>query len=77
MVANQKETERAELHKTIWRVAEDLRGTIDGWDFKQYFLGMIFFRFISENLERYIDKNEHRAGNEIFWNLGLSFIDAF
>jgi len=47
---NNKETERAELHKTIWRIASDLRGSVDGWDFKTYVLGMLFYRFISENL---------------------------
>ena len=45
-----KEQERAELHKTIWRIANDLRGSVDGWDFKSYVLGMLFYRFISENI---------------------------
>jgi type I restriction enzyme M protein len=48
-----KEAQRAELHKTIWRIANDLRGSVDGWDFKQYVLGMLFYRFISENLAAY------------------------
>ena len=39
-----KEAERAELHKTIWRIANDLRGSVDGWDFKSYVLGMLFYR---------------------------------
>ena len=47
-----KEQERAELHKTIWRIANDLRGSVDGWDFKSYVLGMLFYRFISENITR-------------------------
>ncbi len=42
--------QRAELHKTIWGIANDLRGSVDGWDFKSYVLGMLFYRFISENL---------------------------
>ena len=42
--------ERAELHKTIWRIANDLRGSVDGWDFKSYVLGFLLFRYISENL---------------------------
>ncbi|WP_288276356.1 type I restriction-modification system subunit M N-terminal domain-containing protein [uncultured Prevotella sp.] len=42
--------ERAELHKTIWKIANDLRGSVDGWEFKAYVLGSIFYRFISENL---------------------------
>ncbi|HZI72650.1 MAG TPA: type I restriction-modification system subunit M N-terminal domain-containing protein, partial [Gemmatimonadales bacterium] len=41
-----KEAQRAELHKTIWRIANDLRGSVDGWDFKSYVLGMLFYRFI-------------------------------
>lgn len=45
-----KEQERNELHRTIWRIANDLRGSVDGWDFKAYVLGMLFYRFISENL---------------------------
>lgn len=46
--------QRAELHKTIWSIADDLRGSVDGWDFKQYVLGMLFYRFISENLCEYL-----------------------
>ena len=53
-----KEQERAELHKSIWQIANQLRGSIDGWDFKQYVLGMLFYRFISENLTKYINDNE-------------------
>lgn len=55
---NRKEQERNELHKTIWRIANDLRGAVDGWDFKQYVLGLLFYRFISENLKNYINKSE-------------------
>ena len=53
-----KEQERAELHRTIWQIANDLRGSVDGWDFKQYVLGTLFYRFISENLTNYINANE-------------------
>jgi len=53
-----KEQERAELHRTIWQIANDLRGSVDGWDFKQYVLGMLFYRFISENLCHYINESE-------------------
>jgi type I restriction enzyme M protein len=42
------QAERAELHKTIWKIANDLRGSVDGWEFKAYVLGSIFYRFISE-----------------------------
>jgi len=60
------EAQRAELHKTIWRIANDLRGSVDGWDFKTYVLGMLFYRFISENLTVYINKGEHAAGESDF-----------
>ncbi len=53
-----KEQERTELHRAIWQIANDLRGSVDGWDFKQYVLGMLFYRFISENLTDYINTNE-------------------
>jgi len=62
MAPTTKEAQRAELHKTIWRIANDLRGSVDGWDFKSYVLGMLFYRFISENLTKYINKGEHDAG---------------
>ncbi|MDO4784551.1 MAG: type I restriction-modification system subunit M N-terminal domain-containing protein [Propionibacteriaceae bacterium] len=63
MAPTTKEAQRAELHKTIWRIANDLRGSVDGWDFKAYVLGMLFYRFISENLTAYINQGEHEAGN--------------
>ena len=64
---NRKEQERAELHRTIWNIANDLRGSVDGWDFKQYVLGMLFYRYISENLSAYINDGERESGN-IFFN---------
>ncbi|MCL2403473.1 MAG: type I restriction-modification system subunit M [Coriobacteriia bacterium] len=57
-----KEQERAELHRTIWKIAEDLRGSVDGWDFKQYVLDMLFYRYISENLTAHVNRNQHEAG---------------
>jgi len=45
--------------RTIWNMANDLRGSVDGWDFKQYVLGMLFYRYISENITSYINKGEH------------------
>ncbi|PYD01809.1 type I restriction-modification system subunit M [Microbacterium esteraromaticum] len=66
MTPTTKEAQRAELHKTIWRIANDLRGSVDGWDFKTYVLGMLFYRFISENLTAYINKGEHDAGDKSF-----------
>ena len=62
-MANQ---ERAELHKTIWRIANDLRGSVDGWDFKSYVLGMLFYRFISENLANYLNQHQKKAGVQGF-----------
>jgi len=59
-----KEQERAELHRTIWQIANDLRGSVDGWDFKQYVLGMLFYRFISENLTNYINADERRTNKD-------------
>ncbi|NCB94698.1 MAG: type I restriction-modification system subunit M [Clostridia bacterium] len=66
MADNRKEQERAELHRTIWSIANDLRGSVDGWDFKQYVLGMLFYRYISENLTDYINRGEHETGNTGF-----------
>ncbi len=66
MSPSTKESQRAELHKTIWRIANDLRGSVDGWDFKSYVLGMLFYRFISENLTAYINAWEHKAGQTDF-----------
>jgi type I restriction enzyme M protein len=61
-----KEQERAELHRAIWQIANDLRGSVDGWDFKTYVLGMLFYRFISENLTNYINTDERRSGKKDF-----------
>ncbi len=66
MTNNKKEQERAALHATIWRIANDLRGSVDGWDFKQYVLGMLFYRFISENLCSYINEKQYEAGEKNF-----------
>ena len=58
--------ERDELHKAIWSIADDLRGSVDGWDFKQYILGIMFYRYISENITNYINEGERRAGDKNF-----------
>ncbi|MFT8356428.1 MAG: type I restriction-modification system subunit M [Bifidobacterium aquikefiri] len=71
-----KEGQRAELHKTIWRIANDLRGAVDGWDFKTYVLGLLFYRFISENLIAYLNKGEHAAGNPDFDYAAISDDEA-
>ena len=61
-----REQERDELHRTIWQIANDLRGSVDGWDFKSYVLGILFYRFISENLTSHINKAEWETGNKTF-----------
>ena len=71
-----KEQEREELHKTIWGIADDLRGSVDGWDFKQYVLGLLFYRFISENIENYVNENQRKAGEFGFEYRNLSDEDA-
>lgn len=58
--------EREELHKTIWSIAEELRGAVDGWEFKAYVLGAIFYRYISENLTDYINNLQAAAGIKDF-----------
>ena len=47
--------QRAELQNQIWKIANDVRGSVDGWDFKQFVLGTLFYRFISENFTNYIE----------------------
>lgn len=69
---NKKEQERSNLHATIWKIANDLRGSVDGWDFKQYVLGILFYRFISENLTNYINAEERRTGAADFDYASLS-----
>lgn len=59
---NLKEQERTKLHNTIWRIANELRGSVDGWDFKAYVLGFLFYRFISENLVNYLNAEERKTG---------------
>jgi len=51
------------LHRKIWSIADDVRGAVDGWDFKQYILGILFYRFISENITDYFNDAEHEAGD--------------
>ncbi len=68
--------EREELHKAIWNIANDLRGSVDGWDFKQYVLGFMFYRYISENIANYINAGEHATGNVGFDYAALADADA-
>ena len=63
MAEYKKEQEREELHKAIWSIADDLRGSVDGWDFKQYVLGIMFYRYISENITNYINTLQQEYDN--------------
>ena len=66
MTDNKKEQERNELHRTIWAIADEMRGSVDGWDFKSYILGILFYRYISENITNYINRGEWDSGNSGF-----------
>ena len=63
---DRKEQERAALHSAIWSIADDLRGSVDGWDFKSYVLGTMFYRYISENFTAYVNANERAGGDADF-----------
>lgn len=76
MIDNKKEQEREELHRSIWGIANDLRGSVDGWDFKQYVLGILFYRYISENFTGYINEGEYESGNKDFDYAKLSDEEA-
>lgn len=71
-----KEQEREELHRAIWAIADELRGAVDGWDFKNYVLGTMFYRYISEYLANYINKGEIDAGNAGFDYAQMSDAEA-
>ena len=57
--------QRAELQRRIQQIANDVRGSVDGWDFKQYVLGTLFYRFISENFANYIEADDEIITPEI------------
>ena len=76
MIDTKKEQERDELHRAIWAIADELRGAVDGWDFKNYVLGTMFYRYISENLTNYINAGEQDAGNTGFDYAKMSDADA-
>ena len=76
MIDTKKEQERDELHRAIWAIADELRGAVDGWDFKNYVLGTMFYRYISENLTSYINAGEIDAGSLDFDFARMSDIDA-
>lgn len=73
---NHADGERAELHRIIWRIANDLRGSVDGWDFKSYVLGMLFYRFISENLVGYLNERQRGVSDVEFDYARLSDSEA-
>jgi type I restriction enzyme M protein len=75
-VDTKKEQERDELHRAIWAIADELRGAVDGWDFKNYVLGTMFYRYISENITAYINQGEIEAGNKDFDYAKMSDKDA-
>lgn len=76
MIDTKKEQERDELHRAIWAIADELRGAVDGWDFKNYVLGTMFYRYISENLTNYINQGEIESGNMDFDYAKMSDEDA-
>lgn len=63
---NKQQVQRTELHRKIWAIADEVRGAVDGWDFKQYILGILFYRFISENITEFFNSAEHEAGDPDF-----------
>ena len=75
-IDNKKEQERDELHRAIWAIADELRGAVDGWDFKNYVLGTMFYRYISENLTAYVNAGEIEAGNTDFDYAKMKDADA-
>ena len=75
-MASKENAERKELHRKIWAIADDVRGAVDGWDFKQYILGILFYRFISEHMADYFDHAEHEAGDLDFRYADLSDQEA-
>ena len=62
-LVNNETTQRAELHRKIWAIADNVRGAVDGWDFKQYILGILFYRFVSENITEFFNAAEREAGD--------------
>ncbi len=75
-IDTKKEQERDELHRAIWAIADDLRGAVGGWGFKDYVLGTMFYRYISENLANYINAGEWESGKDGFDYAELSDADA-
>ena len=76
MSENTRDMEKQQLYKTIWAMANELRGAVDGWDFKAYVLGMMAYRYLSENLAGILNKQEREAGDADFDYAKLSDEDA-
>ena len=66
MSSKKKEIERTDVEKAIWEIAHDLRGSVDGWDFKNFVLIAMFYRQISEAMERYFNEHEWESGDKDF-----------
>ena len=75
-LVNNETTQRAELHRKIWAIADNVRGAVDGWDFKQYILGVLFYRFISENITEFFNAAEQEVGDLDFNYADISDEDA-
>ena len=75
-LVNNETTQRAELHRKIWAIADNVRGAVDGWDFKQYILGILFYRFISENITEFFNAAEREAGDLDFNYANISDEEA-
>lgn len=75
-IDTKKEQERDELHRAIWAIADELRGSVDGWDFKSYVLGTMFYRYLSEHITAWFNEAEEEAGNKGFDYAALSDEDA-
>lgn len=73
---NKEGLQRAELHRKIWAIADEVRGSVDGWDFKQFILGILFYRFISENITAFFNIAEHEVGDLSFNYAELSDEEA-
>ena len=74
---DKRESERTELHRAIWNIANSLRGAVDGWEFKHYVLGMLFYRYISENLTNYINTSNSLTKKLLRLAQTLSELKAF
>ena len=69
MTESKNSREKQELFKTIWNIANGLRGSVDGWEFKNYVLGTIFYRYLSENIENRINQNERKINSDFDYKL--------